>query len=75
MKVYAKQSKDGKVIALMEYGYTPPISPDSGVEIITKEEYDALMKSTKPFAPNNTNEISDREAIAIITGEVSADDA
>lgn len=56
MKVYAKQSKDGKVIGLMEYGYTPPISPDSGMEIITKEEYNELLASLKAEAEKKEDE-------------------
>lgn len=47
MEVYAKQSKDGKVIALMTYSYTPHISTDSGVEIITEEEFTALLAAIK----------------------------
>lgn len=47
MEVYAKQSKDGKLIALMTYSYTPHISPDSGVEIITEEEYNELLTALR----------------------------
>lgn len=45
--VYAKQMKDGKVIALLTYSYTPQLSTDSGTEIITKDEYDAQLNAWK----------------------------
>lgn len=58
--VYAKQMKDGKVIALLTYSYTPQLSPDSGTEIITGEEYAELMTALKKKMAekqaNNTDE-------------------
>lgn len=66
--VYAKQTKDGKVIAILTYSYTPQLSPDSGTEIITEEEYNELWKLRKPILTDNTDKISDREALSIILG-------
>lgn len=78
--VYAKQMKDGVVTALVKYYYEPQFTEDSPMVVITEEEYNSLVEELKtrprPDVPTVTErQISDSEALAIITGEVSADDA
>lgn len=78
--VYAKQIKDGVVVSVLTYNYVPHLSEDSGTVAITEEEYNELLAELQarpqPEPPAITERhISDSEALAIITGEVSADDA
>ncbi len=75
--VYAKQIKDGEVVALLTYDYNPQFSPESGTVAITEEEYNELKAefySRRPD-PYPDGHIADSEALRIITGEVDADDA
>ena len=76
--VYAKKM-DGDVVALlMTYDYQPDLSADSGVVIISKEEYEELQKElleSLTVTEPDPDEISDTEALAIITGEVEIDEA
>lgn len=65
--VYAKQIKDDAVVALLTYDYEPSFGEDSDVKVITEEEYNELLES---FKRPDDGEISDSEALAIITGEV-----
>lgn len=72
---YAKQIIEGKLTALLTYDYTPEFGENSDTIIITEEEYNALMEELKAEQPAPDPErISDREALAIITGEVDADE-
>lgn len=72
---YAKQIIDGKLTALLTYDYEVEFGEDSDTTIITEEEYNALMEELKAAQPAPDPErISDREALAIITGEVDADE-
>lgn len=73
--LYAKQMKDGEVIALLTYDFEPQFDDDSGVEIITAEEYNALLAEMQANQPApDPEEISDAEALAIITGEEAIPD-
>ena len=66
---YAKQITGGKLTALLTYDYTPEFGDDSDTIIITEEEYNALMEELKAAQPApDPDEISDREALEIITG-------
>lgn len=72
---YAKQIIDGKLTALLTYDYEVEFGEDSDTVIITEEEYNALMEELKAAQPApDPDRISDREALAIITGEVDADE-
>jgi hypothetical protein len=70
--VYAKEIKNGNVVALLAYNFDPAIPKDSGIVIISEEEYrtlsDEIQKDT--YHPMETDQISDSEALSIITGEV-----
>ena len=74
--VYAKQMKDGVLSALLTYDYTPVFSEDSDAVIITEEEYNELLAEIEADQPDpDPEEISDSEALRIITGEVEIDEA
>ena len=73
---YAKQMKDGVLTALLTYDYTPVFSEDSDTVIITEEEYNELLAEIEANRPEpDPEEISDSEALRIITGEVEIDEA
>ena len=76
--VYAKKM-DGDVVALlMTYDYLPDLSADSGIVIISAEEYEELRRKildSLPVPERDPDEVSDAEALAIITGEVEIDEA
>ena len=73
--IYAKQIIDEKLTALLTYDYTPEFGENSDTIIITEEEYNALMEEMTAALPkSDPDAISDREALAIITGEVDADE-
>lgn len=72
---YAKHIIDGKLSALLTYDYTPEFGEDSDMVIITEEEYNTLLAELIAAQPvPDPNEITDSEALAIITGEVDADE-
>ena len=75
--VYAKKM-DGDVVALlMTYDYQPDLSADSGIVIISAEEYEELRRKileSLVVPERDPDEISDTEALAIITGEVEIDE-
>lgn len=72
--VYAKQVKNGEVIAVTAYDFEPQFSEDSNMVIITEEEYIELEESLKSV-PEDTDEITDSEALNIILGnEVSTNE-
>jgi hypothetical protein len=72
---YAKQVENGTVTMLLTYDYTPEFGEDSDTIIITEEEYNALMEEMIAALPKpDPDRISDSEALAIITGEVDADE-
>lgn len=66
--VYAKQIKNGEVVAVLKYYYDPQFSPESGTVAITEEEYNELLAQMQP-EQTVTDQISDSEALRIITGE------
>lgn len=70
--VYAKEIKNGNVVALLAYNFDPSIPKDSGIVIISEEEYRALSDEIQKDTshPMETDQISDSEALSIITGEV-----
>lgn len=73
--VYAKQIKDGVLTALLTYDYTPVFREDSDTVIITEEEYNELLAEIEANRPvPDPDEISDSEALQIITGEVEIDE-
>ena len=73
--VYAKQMKDGVLTALLTYNYTPAFGEDSNTFIITEEEYNELLAEIEADQPEpDPEEISDSEALRIITGEVEIDE-
>lgn len=76
--VYAKKMAGEEIVLLLEYDYQPEVTSEDGIVIISKEEYEELRKAfmarfpePKPIDPD---EISDTEALAIITGEVEIDE-
>lgn len=70
---YAKQiDENGNVVGLQSMSVPFPDAP--GFVVISEEEYMVLqdeMDANQP-EPEPTDEISDAEALAIITGEVEA---
>jgi hypothetical protein len=75
--VYAKKMAGEEIVLLLEYAYQPEFSSDSGVVIISAEEYEELRKEileSLPVPERDPDEISDTEALAIITGEVEIDE-
>ena len=69
--IYAKRTIDGAVAGLYTYDYTPDLSGDTTMTVITEEEYTALlaeMRAAQPTPPQ-TDEISDAKALKIIMGE------
>lgn len=72
---YAKQIQGGEVIALLTYDFEPQFDADSDTVIITEDEYTALLAEMQANRPvPDPDEISDSEALAIIAGEVDADE-
>lgn len=68
--IYAKQIQGGEVIALMTYDFEPQFDAESGMVIITEEEYGALLAEMQANFPKpDPKQISDSEALRIITGE------
>ncbi len=72
--VYAKEIQNGSVVGLYTYDFEPHFDDGSGMAIITEDEYTKLLFELFPTA-TDTDQISDSEALAIITGEVIGDDA
>lgn len=67
-KYYKCLTETGKVKMLLTYDFEPTITDPLIVEI-TKEEYDELLAEiTAEPDPEPTGEISDSEALNIITG-------
>lgn len=67
--VYAKQMKDGEVVAVLVYNYTPEFPEGSSVMAITEEEYNSLRvellsKPRRELSAVTGFPISDSEAIA-----------
>ena len=76
--IYAKKMDGETVEILLTYDYQPNLSADSGVVIISAEEYEELRREileSLPVTERDPDEISDTEALAIITGEVEIDEA
>lgn len=76
--VYAKKMAGEGIVLLLEYDYQPEFSSDSGIVIISAEEYEELRKEileSLVVPERDPDEISDTEALAIITGEVEIDEA
>lgn len=72
---YAKQTHNGEVIALLTYDFEPHFDADSDTVIITEDEYNGLFaEMQKDFPKPDPEQISDSEALRIITGEVDADE-
>ena len=72
---YAKQIQNGEVIALLTYDYEPHFDADSDTVIITEDEYNALLaEMRKDFPKPDPEQITDSEALRIITGEVDANE-
>lgn len=75
--IYAKKMNGETVEILLTYDYQPNLSADSGIVIISKEEYEELQKElleNLTVPEPDPDEISDTEALAIITGEVEIDE-
>ena len=69
MKSYAKQILNGEVVALFVYDYSIEFLDGSDTVLISKEEYDTLLEELKAKSPQrDPNQISDSEALRIITG-------
>lgn len=76
--IYAKKMDGETVEILLTYDYQPNLSADSGIVIISAEEYEELRREileSLPVTERDPDEISDTEALAIITGEVEIDEA
>lgn len=71
MKSYFKQLNDsGEIILLLTYSFRPNITNPLVVEI-TKEEYETLsaeMQKRGEISESEEDEITDTEALNIITG-------
>lgn len=48
--VFAKRIKDGVVVSLMKYNYTPTFSENSSMVVISEEEYNALRQEMREKA-------------------------
>lgn len=75
--IYAKKMDGETVEILLTYDYQPNLSADSGIVIISAEEYEELRREileSLPVTERDPDEISDTEALAIITGEVEIDE-
>jgi hypothetical protein len=75
--VYAKKMDGEEIVLLLEYDYQPEFETEDGIVIISKEEYEELRKEileSLPVPERDPDEISDTEALAIITGEVEIDE-
>lgn len=65
---YKKVNASGDVLYLMTYDSTPSITDPLTVEI-TKEEYDSILEAiTANQGTDDTQQISDEEALQIIMG-------
>lgn len=76
--VYAKKMDGETVEILLTYDYQPEFETEDGIVIISKEEYEELRKEildSLPVPERDPDEVSDAEALAIITGEVEIDEA
>ena len=75
--VYAKKMAGEEIVLLLEYDYQPEFETEDGIVIISKEDYEELRREileSNPVPERDPNEISDTEALAIITGEVEIDE-
>lgn len=75
--IYAKKMDGEKISLLLTYDYQPEFETEDGIVIISKEEYEELRKEileSLPVPERDPDEISDTEALAIITGEVEIDE-
>lgn len=75
--VYAKKMAGEEIVLLLEYDYQPEFETEDGIVIISKEEYEELRKEileSLPEPERDPDEVSDAEALAIITGEVEIDE-
>lgn len=75
--IYAKKMDGEKISLLLTYDYQPEFETEDGIVIISKEEYEELRKEileSLPAPERDPDEISDTEALAIITGEVEIDE-
>jgi hypothetical protein len=75
--VYAKKMAGEEIVLLLEYDYQPEFETEDGIVIISKEEYEELRKvilESLVVPERDPDEISDTEALAIITGEVEIDE-
>lgn len=75
--VYAKKMAGEEIVLLLEYDYQPEFETEDGIVIISKEEYEELRREileSLPVPEPDPDEISDTEALAIITGEVEIDE-
>jgi hypothetical protein len=76
--VYAKKMAGEEIVLLLEYDYQPEFETENGIVIVSKEEYEELRKEildSLPVPERDPDEVSDAEALAIITGEVEIDEA
>ena len=76
--VYAKKMDGETVEILLTYDYQPEFEEEDGIVIISEEEYEELRKEileSIPVPERDPDEVSDAEALAIITGEVEIDEA
>lgn len=75
--VYAKKMDGETVEILLTYDYQPEFETEDGIVIISAEEYEELRREileSLPVPEPDPDEISDTEALAIITGEVEIDE-
>ena len=75
--VYVKKMAGEEIVLLLEYDYQPEFETEDGIVIISKEDYEELRKEileSLPVTERDPDEISDTEALAIITGEVEIDE-
>lgn len=76
--VYAKKMAGEEIVLLLEYDYQPEFETEDGIVIISKEDYEELRREileSLPVTERDPDEVSDAEALAIITGEVEIDEA
>ena len=76
--VYAKKMDGETVEILLTYDYQPEFETEDGIVIISAEEYEELRREileSIPVPERDPDEVSDAEALAIITGEVEIDEA
>lgn len=70
---YAKRVKDNAVVALYTYDFEPTFASDSGMVVITEEEYNELYKTMCPSSVVKPNAVAElQKENAVLNAKVQA---